>query len=220
VNRSLLAASAALGLVLASCATAVTPSPAPAGTTAPPGGTPTASPSTSATLTSSPAASPSPSAGAGGCEPARLTARITRWEGAAGSSIAHVEVTNPGPDACLLAPVVRPQLVDAKGGVLVEGAPGASASSSPLTPSPSASPIAPAPSPSPRTVPVGGVVTTLVRIGNYCGPAPATPLSVAFVLPAGTKLVAAPLSPTDETVPTCLGAPGSTATIEMQAWAP
>jgi hypothetical protein len=218
MNRGSLTAAALLTLVVAGCAVATTPSPTPAGTTAPPGSTPTATASGSAAATGSPAASPIQSPGSGSCDPARLTARITRWEGAAGSSIAHVEVANPGPDACQLAVVVYPQLVDAKGGVLVDGTPGAGASSSPLSPSPS--PTAVVPSPTPRALPSGGVVTTLVRIGNYCGPAPATPLSVAFVLPAGGKLVAAPLSPTDQTVPTCLGAPGSPATIEMQPWAP
>jgi hypothetical protein len=217
MNRAPLAVSTVLGLLLAGCAVAVTPSPVPAATTAPPGVTPSVSASASPAPTGSPTTSPSQSAGTGSCDPARLTARITRWEGAAGSSIAHVEVTNPGPDPCLLAAVVRPQLVDAKGAVLVDGTSGA-ASASPATPSPS--PTASGPSASPRTVPVGGVVTTLVRVGNYCGPAPATPLSVAFVLPDGGRLVAAPLSPSDQTVPTCLGAAGSPATIEMQPWAP
>ena len=56
------------------------------------------------------------------------------------------------------------------------------------------------------TIAPGDVVTTLVQAGNYCGPAPEAPVSVAFVLRDGGRFVASPFSPTDATVPPCLGA--------------
>ena len=60
------------------------------------------------------------------------------------------------------------------------------------------------------------------QAGNYCGPAPAAPVTVAFVLAGGTgRVVALPFSATDTSgVPPCLGAPGSAGNIEMHPWAP
>jgi uncharacterized protein DUF4232 len=142
-------------------------------------------------------ASPTPSATMGLCDPANLSARITMWEGAAGHRIAHVDLTNVGSDACILPTVARPQLVDGGGSILIDGA------------SPSTS--------EPLILAPGDVVTTLVQDGNYCGPAPDAPVTVAFDLGDGTRIVAAPFSPTDATVPPCLGS-GSPATIEMQPW--
>jgi hypothetical protein len=93
----------------------------------------------------------------------------------------------------------RPQLVDGAGKVLIDGpAPGSSSSLS----------IAP-----------GGVLKTEIEDSNYCGPAPKAPVSVAFVLSDGRKIVAAPLSPTDVTVPPCNGA-GQPSHISMKPWAP
>ena len=75
------------------------------------------------------------------------------------------------------------------------------------------------PGPSPRlTVAPGDVVKTFVQDANYCGPEPVAPVSVAFVLDGGGRIVATPLSPTDATVPPCNGA-GSAGDIEMQPWA-
>ena len=45
------------------------------------------------------------------------------------------------------------------------------------------------------------------------------PVSVAFVLTGGGRIVATPFSPTDATLPPCNGAPGSAGDIEMQPWA-
>ena len=68
------------------------------------------------------------------------------------------------------------------------------------------------------TVAPGDVVTTQVSDSNYCGPAPSPPVSVAFVLGGGGRVVATPFSPTDATVPPCNG-PGSAASISMHPWA-
>jgi hypothetical protein len=184
-----------LALLLAACSSAGTAAPSAIPTVSP-------SPIPSA------AASPSVAATAGPCDPAKLAARITLWEGAAGSRIAHVELTNAGSAACLLPGTARPQLVDGKGSVLIDGA-------APASPSPAAS----APTAT-LALAAGGVVKTLVRAGNYCGPAATAPVSPAFVLASGGRFVATPVSPTDAGVPPCLGAPGSAGTVEMQPWAP
>jgi hypothetical protein len=145
-------------------------------------------------------ASPAPSAHptTGPCELASLAARITSWEGAAGSRIATVELRNTGTARCLLDAVDRPQLVDGDGTVIIDGK--APASSEQLT-------LAP-----------GDVLTTLVSASNDCKPAPVPPVSVAFVFADDQRLVADPVSPTDTTVPPCNGA-GLSATIEMHSWA-
>ena len=44
------------------------------------------------------------------------------WEGAAGSRIADVELTNAGAGACTLETLERPQLIDGPGRVLIDGA--------------------------------------------------------------------------------------------------
>ena len=156
-----------------------------------------------ATATPLPSPSPAPSAvpTIGACAPATLVARITLWEGAAGQRIAHVEVTNTGP-TCTLSAMAQPQLVESHGSVLINGA----------VPATSAL----------LTVGAGGLLKTLVQAGNYCGPAPVAPVTVAFVLAGGTgRVVALPFSATDTSgVPPCLGAPGSAGNIEMHPWAP
>lgn len=172
-------------------------SPSPAAVVA------TASPSmpTSAAPTASLAPSPTPAAPAiASCDPANLAARITLWEGAAGHRIAHVELTNTAAWSCTLQAVEVPQLVDGNGAVLIQGP-------EPASPDPI------------LTIGPGGVLKTLVQDGNYCGPEPVAPVSVAFVLANGGRIVATPASPTDATVPPCNG-PGSPADISMQPWAP
>ena len=156
---------------------------------------PTAVPSSDAS-----ASTPSPEATAAPCSNATLEARITLWEGAAGHRIAHVELTNTGFQACVIQAKLRPQLVDGNRSVLIDGA--APTGSDPFL-----------------TLAPGKTLKTLVQDGNYCGPAPAAPVSVAFVLADGSHVLAAPVSATDTTVPPCLGS-GSKADIEMQPWAP
>jgi hypothetical protein len=168
------------------------------------GGTPSPTATTRAlpTTTAAPTATTAASPAQGPCDPARLVARITLWEGAAGHRIAHVELTNTASAACQVADLATPQLVDGTGAVLIDGTPPASSSTLSMTP--------------------GAVFKTLVQDGNYCGPAPAPPVSVAFVFPGGLgRIVATPLSATDTSgLPPCLGAPGSAGDIEMQPWAP
>jgi len=125
-------------------------------------------------------------------------AKITMWEGAAGSRIADVEVANTGRVACLLEKLERPQLIDAAGRVLIDGTPPTAGGVLELAP--------------------GARATTLVDASNYCGAAPVPPVRVAFVLRDGKRFVAGPPTPTDATVPPCNG-PGQPAAIGMQPWA-
>ena len=93
----------------------------------------------------------------------------------------------------------RPQLVDGAGSVLIDGS-----------------------TPTGKTLVMmapGDVVRTMVSASNYCGPAASPPVSVAFVMSGGGRIVATPFSPTDATVPPCNGA-GSRSSISMHPWAP
>ena len=99
--------------------------------------------------------------------------------------------------------MARPQLVDGRGTILID----------------SAAPVAS----SALTVAPGGALKALVVDGNYCGPAPKAPVTVALILSDGSRIVAAPLSPTDTTgVPPCNGAAEAAhITMQpMQAWTP
>ncbi len=160
---------------------------------------PTATPAaTPTTPTTTPTTTPVPTIGP--CDPAGLSARITLWDGAAGHRIAHVELKNAGSTPCSVPASAKPQLVDGRGSVLIDGS------------SPPTSGL--------LTVDPGRTLKTLVQDGDYCGSTPVAPVTVAFVLDGGGRIVAAPFSPTDATVPPCLSSPGSAGDIEMQPWAP
>ena len=176
-------------------------SPSPS---ASPAATPTLTPTPAPTATSSPTPTPTPVATAipvatsGRCDPGDLAARITMWEGAAGHRIAHLELANNTAAACEVDAMAKPQLVNGAGTILIDGS------------DPTDSKV--------LTLAAGEVVSTLVQAGNYCGPAPVPPVSVAFVLRDGGRVVASPVSPTDGTVPPCLGSAGSAGDIEMHPW--
>jgi hypothetical protein len=134
------------------------------------------------------------------CSTADLAARVVDWTGAAGSRIADVTVRNVGSAACSLATLDRPQLVDDNADVLIDGNPPTGGASLTLAP--------------------GGTATTEVEVSNYCGPDPAAPVSVAFVLPNGERLVAVPRSADDLAgVPPCNGR-SAPANAAMQPWGP
>jgi hypothetical protein len=176
-----------------------TPTPAPSIAVAVPMASPTPapspSPSATPTPTPSPTATPSPSLLAD-CNPADLAARITMWEGAAGSRIGHVQLTNNGSVTCSTPDTWQPTLVDGQGRALIEGRPSSTATRIILQ--------------------AHETVTTLALVSNYCGPTPVAPVSLAFVLD-GTTLTADPESATDTTTPPCNG-PGQPGSIEMQPW--
>ena len=124
-----------------------------------------------------------------------LAARITAWEGAAGSRIGNVTVTNTSPTPCRLPATPSRALFDGSGTVLIEGRKTGTGT---------------------IRLAAGASVTTLVAASNYCGPQPTPPVRIDFELPTGS-LLAAPPSPTDATVPPCNGATVP-ASIEMQPW--
>lgn len=174
-------------------------SPSPSGTTAAaaspivPSDSPGPSPSSGATTLPSPTVDANDTA----CATADLAGRIVRWEGAAGSRIATIELTNTGTYACLLDAMARPQLVDRANTVLLNGKSPTSTDTLTLAP--------------------GDVVTTLVSASNYCQAPPRPPVSVAFILSNGERILAHPDNLDDATVPDCLG-PGQPGQIEMHPW--
>ena len=200
---------AAAVLLVAACADTVTPAPTvdvtPSAVPTVAGPTPTPFPTEAPSPTDSgaptPTPTPNPSAPVAACAVANLVARITSWEGAMGHQIAHVELTNNGP-ACRLPVLAQPQLVEGSGAVLINGTAPALALGTLFG--------------------TGQVRKTLVQDGDYCGPVPTAPVTVAFVFPdGGGRIVAQPVSATDVTgVPGCLSGPGSAGRVEMQEWAP
>ena len=135
------------------------------------------------------------------CVAGHLGARIASWQGAAGSRIADVRIVNTSFAPCVLRNYPRVRLVSAHGAVMIDGA---AASTTAGT----------------HVMAALGFLRTEVSVSNYCGPAFARPVTLAFILP-GTlgRVVAIPLSSTDAGgVPPCLGAPGSAGHISMHAW--
>lgn len=173
--------------------------------------TPTPSPSASPTPTRLPTpspsrpstASPTPSSTVGPCRAADLDGRITGVEGAAGSRLIELEITNMSSSTCLVQGTPVVQLVDATGRVLLNS-----------TAEPSVAPDDPT-----FEVPADGRLVTSVAASNYCGPSPVSPLEVAFTLPAGGgRLVALPDAGGTalDLIPPCLGS--DEGTIAMNGW--
>jgi hypothetical protein len=157
--------------------------------------------------------SPSPPAtvqptGGTACVATDLAGRILGWQGAAGSRIADVAISNTAARRCVVRGTPGLQLVDADGRILIDSA----------TAGPSGQPHVVATDPTFELAP-GAQVRTEVRASNYCGPAPVSPIDVAFTLPsAGGRVVATPAPGVSsaEAVPPCLGSSGSL--IEMNGW--
>jgi hypothetical protein len=142
-------------------------------------------------------ATPTPRATDDVCPAGALVPQITLWEGAAGSRIAHVELTNTSDTSCVVGAVNRVQLVDGDNNVLIDG-------TVPTTPST-------------LVIPSSGVATTLVEVSNYCGASPVVPVSLAFWLDGRTPTLSLPASATDTTTPPCSG-PGQPGSIQMHPW--
>jgi uncharacterized protein DUF4232 len=134
------------------------------------------------------------------CTPSDLSLRVVSWNGAAGQRIAALKLTNTSAVACTFPSLTRPELLDGTNRVLLEGAKPGTARQ--------------------LTLAAGKSLGSMAQDGNYCGPAPVAPVTVAIVLANGQRVIGTPVSPTDVTgVPPCNGA-GSPGYIEMQAWAP
>ena len=170
----------------------------PPATPVAPSASPTVQPSATPKVESTPTPSPAPTLGP--CKAANLTARITSWEGAAGNRIAEVVLTNKGSELCIIGATAKPQLVDSKGSILING-------SNPTTSSE-------------RKFQPNTTFKTLVDVANYCGPDPIGFVTVAFVDDGAGRIVASPLTPTDATIPPCNSAPGTPGDIQMHPWAP
>jgi hypothetical protein len=133
------------------------------------------------------------------CPINKLGAAISTWDGAAGSRIAHVALTNFGQTACAIPSVVQVELVDATRMPLLSG--------------------------KAMThwtwvqIGAGQILTTLVDASNYCGAPAEEPVSLDFAFPIGAHVHATPASDpsSDSGVPPCNGA-GQPAHIEMQPW--
>jgi uncharacterized protein DUF4232 len=169
-----------------------------------------AEPSSSATsgADSSPSPGPSEPATVSACVAADLVGRILGWQGAAGSRIADVEVSNTTARPCFVRGTPGLQLVDASGRVLIDSAMTGPGGQPHVTPT----------DPSFELLPDRRVRTD-IRASNYCGPAPSPPIDIAFTLPSGGgRFVAVPADGVSsaEAVPPCLGPTGGQ--IEMNGW--
>jgi hypothetical protein len=154
--------------------------------------------------------SPVPSSAPGACRAGDLSGRISGWDGAAGSRIAGVEITNSGTAQCLIQGTPGLALVDATGRVLIDS----------LAAGPDGQPHIGPDDPAFQLAP-GAVLQTEVRVSNYCGPAPALPIEIAFTLPAeGGRFTTAGADggSSEMAVPPCLGPTGGE--IAMNGWRP
>ena len=104
-------------------------------------------------------ATPAASAGIGMCTPDDVAARITSWEGAAGHRIASVELARTSAGKCSVELLPQPWLADGTGMPLILG----HAADGPYV-----------------IIGPDDVLHTLVQVGNYCGPRPDAPVTVAF----------------------------------------
>lgn len=135
------------------------------------------------------------------CRATQLSARITMWEGAAGSRIATIRLYNTSFTTCYVRNFPQVRLASATGHTLIAGRAASTTGS-------------------PHTVRPLHYLTTDVADSNYCGGSFTAPATLTFTL-TGTlgRVVAIPLSTTDTSgVPPCNGSPGSAGSISMHAW--
>lgn len=152
----------------------------------------------SAPTASSSAIDATPPATAGGpCDPGRLVVVITSWDGAAGSRTATLTLKLDGVDGCTIDARWRPELVDGSGRVRIQGDIVRDTGTLDLR--------------------AGETLTTLAQASNDCQAPPQPPVTIAFVLADGSRVVARPVSSTDVTTPPCNG-PDRPGTISMQPW--
>lgn len=174
-----------------------------------PSASPSAAPSGSPTAPSESASpSASPSAGVVACLDVDLDGQILGWQGAAGSRIADIQITNVAQRPCIIAGTPGLQLVDAHGQVLIDSAAAGPSGEPHVGPTDERFELAP-----------GDTLQTEVAVSNYCGVAPSPPVDIAFILPAnGGRLVVEPATgvSSGEATPPCMGP--AAATIAMNGW--
>ena len=157
---------------------------------------------------SSPSPTTAPSASISACRAVDVEGRILGWQGAAGSRIADVEITNTSANPCLIRGTPRLELLDSTGAVLIDSA----------TAGPSGEPHV-APGDTEFRVAPGGQLRTSVQVANYCGATASPPIDIAFTLPSGGgRFVAVPGTgvSSDLAVPGCMGSAPSQ--ISMNGW--
>ncbi len=137
-----------------------------------------------------------------------LTGKVTGWQGASGSQIATVKLTNASSATCNLRGTPRLQLVDAGGHILIDSQTQGASGLPHVSPGDKTWPLVPS-----------GWVTTMVQVSNYCGATtPVLPTTIGFYLPSnGGRLVAA--AGPGGSVPPCYGSPGDPGSIAMNGWA-
>jgi hypothetical protein len=148
-----------------------------------------------------PPSSPTPSGGSIvddllPCPTDGLEAEIAAWDGAAGSRIARIEVTN-GDAACVLEGPPSAALLDGAGAILL-------ASNGPVGGADDVDAAA------------GGRIELYVSVGNWCDQPPRPPVSIGLTLPDGARLVAPPAAGVSFVPPPCNG-PGQPATMSVQS---
>jgi hypothetical protein len=185
LTRRIAAAVVLLAATLAACAGTTSVPTSPGGESA--------APATEATASTIPPSStpPSPDASVSAsplpptaCAATDLRAAIRSWQGAAGSRIAAVTISNTTATPCEIDALTKAQLLDASGRILIDGSVVGT----------------------PATVPAAGTLDALVAASNYCGPKPVAPVTIGLVITGRSRLEATPASPSDATVPPCLGA--------------
>ncbi|HTK43851.1 MAG TPA: sigma factor-like helix-turn-helix DNA-binding protein [Patescibacteria group bacterium] len=131
------------------------------------------------------------------CQANELSAHIAGWAANGSDWIAAVELKNVSSFACLIDSSSEPWLVDRTRTPLIIGVDAASAV---------------------IRIGPGDVMKTHVQVHNYCGPAPAQPVTVGFR--DGTLFVVADPFSGDTTsgIPTCVA--NGNGSITMQPWAP
>jgi RNA polymerase sigma factor (sigma-70 family) len=146
-----------------------------------------------------PIATPIPTDASRACRLDELAARVTGWTTSGNAKQATVELRNTSQGACFIESRPEPWLIQKPQVAMIIG----------RDPTHAQMRIGP-----------GDVLTTLVTVRNYCGPAPNPPVSIAFR--QGTDVIlATPLNGSDLSgVPPCTGGAGSEGSIVMGPWAP
>jgi hypothetical protein len=153
----------------------------------------TPSPSAAASGSTGPSAAPSQAS----CGDLDVDATITRWEGAAGSRIATLDVKNVGGSTCELGAPTVEKLLDGLGQPLITST-GDKAVGSDVT------------------LANDQTAQLLVQVANWCTAKPAVPVSIDLTLSTGASFVAEPANGVTFDPPPCNGSSQPT-TLDVQS---
>jgi hypothetical protein len=181
-----------IGVIVAACGTAASPSPSSALASVSSSGSPGASASAPTSSASSDA-----STGGANCASAGLHVTGGPWGGAAGSRGADVVVENMGSADCVLPVSPAVTVNDPSGAVLVRSGP-APASGGP-------------------TIRPTGTVTFSLLLGNWCDRTVTLPVHLELDLSSGSVKIANLTAATFDELPPCNG-PGQPPTLSATDW--